>query len=315
MNLNLKNKLSGALFGCAVGDALGLAGEFMNSHEIAFRYPDGISSFDQIYRDSHRCQWEPGEWSNDTEVNLRMLNTRMDVGAFDIIALARAFKEWYNEQPLDMPSQYRFIFNNPEYLTDPEKVSGFVDESMNSNIASNECVVRAAFVGIFPENPLEEAARVCRLTHADTRCVCACVVIAKMAHAILWENRTPQPDEILELAAEIDERVLPYIEMAAQPTLEALDLDDDDTYWIARKAMASGLWAVWHCDSPMQGFDAIFREGGDVDTNAAVAIALLGLRDGFSALPADLIETMPHRQRLYDTAERLNEYFHQHFLN
>ena len=79
--------------------------------------------------------------------------------------------------------------------------------------------------------------------------------------------------------------------------------------------MASALWAVWHCDSPMQAFDAIFREGGDVDTNAAVALALLGLRDGIDSLPASLIEAMPDRARLETTAERLTRYITDHFLS
>ena len=51
----------------------------------------------------------------------------------------------------------------------------------------------------------------------------------------------------------------------------------------------------------------ILRQGGDTDTNAAIAGALLGARDGFSAIPAEWTACVPFPERLDAVSQRLVE--------
>lgn len=142
-DLDLKDKIMGALYGCAIGDALGVAGEFMTKEEVAIRYPQGVKDYADIYRDAHRSQWEPGEWTNDTEMNMRMLQALVDDDAYDIHTIARKFTEWYQEDYPDVVPQYRFLFKHPDYVKRPAEVAYQVWSDMGACDASNEALPRA----------------------------------------------------------------------------------------------------------------------------------------------------------------------------
>jgi ADP-ribosylglycohydrolase len=61
------------------------------------------------------------------------------------------------------------------------------------------------------------------------------------------------------------------------------------------------VWAFRNRDKDFRDamLDIIF-EGGDTDTNAAVAGGVLGAYKGYANLPIEYIEKMPHHDYLYD---------------
>ena len=70
-------------------------------------------------------------------------------------------------------------------------------------------------------------------------------------------------------------------------------------------AMQFGLWAA---ATPLNFEDALIasvNSGGDTDTNAAVAGAVLGARYGASAIPQRWLDCVPERGRIEDLADRL----------
>ena len=313
--LTLKDRLRGALYGCAIGDALGLAGEFMTRDEVKMRYPESIRDYDDIFQDAHRSQWAPGEWTNDTEVSVIILESIIENDAFDLHKIASRLKQWYQETPADLPSMYHFIFRDPDYEKDPTRVAHEVWKNMDKEEASNEALPRAVFAGISAERYIERGAEIAHVTHADPRCIGASMAIARMAHDLIWHNEATSPEELIEIVRPIDDRIIPYINWAREDSLSPLNLDDEDTLWYCRKAMATGLWSVWHNLSPMEAFDAILAEGGDVDTNAAVALSLLGLRYGPEGFPQQLREKLLRHDYLEDLADRLHDYFKRHEIH
>lgn len=60
MNKSIKDKMSGCLYGQAIGDALGLGSEFMNKDEVSKYYPGGLKNYDQIIQDAHRRRLAKG---------------------------------------------------------------------------------------------------------------------------------------------------------------------------------------------------------------------------------------------------------------
>jgi len=61
------------------------------------------------------------------------------------------------------------------------------------------------------------------------------------------------------------------------------------------KTLAAALWAYWHAKSFEEGLLAVVNAGGDADTNAAVACAILGAKFGFNAIPKEYVEGLRNR--------------------
>ncbi len=62
----MTSKIKNIYLGQAIGDAIGLATEFMSKAEIAKNYPGGIYNYNDIVRDEHRSRFEVGAWTDDT---------------------------------------------------------------------------------------------------------------------------------------------------------------------------------------------------------------------------------------------------------
>lgn len=67
----LEDKIKGALFGQALGDAMGLATEFMTKPEAERHYGGIVASkgyipFENFVKDDHRTWWDEGDWTDDT---------------------------------------------------------------------------------------------------------------------------------------------------------------------------------------------------------------------------------------------------------
>ncbi len=92
----------------------------------------------------------------------------------------------------------------------------------------------------------------------------------------------------MDICEHIDPRTLQWLEKTRVCKIEDLELDDVDTLSHTRKAMCAGLWPLWHSSSaPPRPSDTVIAQGGDADSNAAIAGALAGLRYGYDALPAE----------------------------
>jgi ADP-ribosylglycohydrolase len=88
--------------------------------------------------------------------------------------------------------------------------------------------------------------------------------------------------------------------------LAALELDSRDARCYTLKTFACAVWAFRRLYAAPVRDSALFRatlttlvmEGGDADTNAAVAGACLGACLGYARLPADWLAALPHREWL-----------------
>ena len=77
-----------------------------------------------------------------------------------------------------------------------------------------------------------------------------------------------------------------------------LGLQDEKSMGYTLKTMAAGLWAYWHAKSFEEGLLAVVNAGGDADTNAAVACAILGAKFGFNAIPKEYVKGLRNRDQL-----------------
>ena len=93
-NETIKERFLGTIFGQAVGDALGLSTEFMSKQEVDRFYPNGIEDYSQIVQDDHRRRWQRGDWTDDTDMMLCILDSFVACQKVEILDIAGRFKEW-----------------------------------------------------------------------------------------------------------------------------------------------------------------------------------------------------------------------------
>ena len=102
-----------------------------------------------------------------------------------------------------------------------------------------------------------------------------------------------------EIARKYDERIIEYLDLAQNPEPSLLHADDDAMGYTL-KTMSISLWTLWHSNNFTHGLHAVVNLGGDADTNAAVACAILGAKYGFDNIPPYYVDNLVNRKILDD---------------
>ncbi len=116
----MQSKIRNIYFGQTIGDALGLATEFMSKAEIAKNYPNGINNCEDIIRDEHRSRFKVGDWTDDTDQFLCIDKSLKKYGFVNSLDIAQEFKNWYNDNPMGIGKTTYEILKLPEYTSKPE---------------------------------------------------------------------------------------------------------------------------------------------------------------------------------------------------
>jgi len=281
----VKNKMLGCLFGQAIGDALGLGSEFMNKDEISKNYPAGLSRYDQIVQDAHRRRWKKGAWTDDTDMMLCILSAFED-GKFNVQKVARNFKDWADGEPMGIGAHTFKVLAMGDYVEKHDECSRLWWELSRKSNAANGALMRTSVVGLATENVVEQAEAICKLIHYDPRCVGSCVIATLIIHNLVWNNRLLTYDEIKTIGKQYDERITEWVDLAHQrDDIAQLDLDETYSIGYTLRTLAAALWCYWYADSFESGLMAVVNEGGDADTNAAIACAILGAKYGYDSIP------------------------------
>lgn len=288
--MNHKDRFIGALFGQAIGDALGLGSEFMSKEKVMHYYPDGLTSYSQIIQDAHRCRWQQGMWTDDTDMMLCIADALIASGGeVNLNQIANNFKAWFEGNPLGIGRHTYNVLCFADYVKDPIQAAEIVWTLYRKRSAANGGVMRTSIVGLLPGNVSEHAENICKLTHPDPRCIGSCVIVSEIIHSLVYEGKELPLDRILQIADKYDDRIRPFIEIANNSTdIESLELTGLEQGYTL-KTLSAALWALWHCDSFKDGLLQVVNAGGDADTNAAVACAILGAKFGFSSIPQEYI--------------------------
>ena len=310
-----KDRFYGTLYGQAIGDALGLGTEFMTRQEVEKYYPTGLKQYDQIIQDAHRCRWEKGDWTDDSDMMLCIANALADnEGNVDLIKIAKNFKAWFNGTPMGIGRHTYNVLCMGDYVKDPIKAAEIIWTLYKKRSAANGGLMRTSVVGLLPldDQKLKKSAEdICKLTHPDLRCVGSSVIVSVIINNLVYHDKELKYMEIVELGRMYDERIVEFISLAQNCSiLDELSLDGLDQGYTL-KTLAAALWAYWHCNSFEEGLYTVVNAGGDADTNAAVACALLGAKYGFSNIPRDYVNGLIRRSQLNEIANRLHSLYLQ----
>ena len=295
---SILDKQKGTIYGQAIGDALGLGTEFMNDGFMRLAYPNGLHHYDEIFQDNHRSRWEKGAWTDDTDMMLCIARAIVEDKEVNLTSIAQNFKDWFCGIPMGIGENTYKVLMAGDYVIKPLEVSKLIWEMSRRRSAANGGLMRTSIVGLLPKDVEESAADICRLTHYDPRCVGSCVIVSEIIHALVYKGVSPTYEQIVEWGGKYDDRIKEYIDLAYNSEIDDLGLQDDKSMGYTLKTMAAGLWAYWHAKSFEEGLLAVVNAGGDADTNAAVACAILGAKFGFNAIPKEYVDGLRNKEKL-----------------
>ena len=307
INESVKDKVKGVIYGQAIGDALGLGTEGMTDEDIAWKYPNGISHYSDIFQDRHRKRWKIGDWTDDTDMMICIANAVIKDKGVNLTSIARNFKEWADGEPMGIGETTYKVLSFGDYVEKPFDASKMLWEMSHQQSAANGGVMRTSIVGLFPKAVEECAVNICRLTHYDPRCVGSCAIVSLLIHSLVYEEEKLSYHKIVDIAQRYDSRIREYIDLSLNTDIRALELQDWDSVGYTLKTLAAGLWAYWNAPSFEGGLLSVVRAGGDADTNAAVACAILGAKFGFSAIPQEYIDGLIYKEQLDEVVSGMVE--------
>ncbi len=312
--------MRGVLWGQAVGDALGLGTEFMTRADIARCYPRGLTSYGEIIRDQHRARWPIGAWTDDTDQMLCILESLLALGTVSPADIGRRIAHWAETSGLGIGRTVQRAMDRDGFSTDPVAAARQAWEDGRARHAANGGVMRTSVLGLWHlrdvERVADNAAAACRVTHYDPRCVASCITVSLAIRALVIDpscDRGALVAALSRAACRFDPRCAEAFELAAQGDVGALGLDegmrpgDNGRIGYTLKALAAGLWAVLHAPDFETGVSEVVMAGGDADSNAAVAGALLGARFGRAGIPTRWLSELHDRDRFAALVDALVE--------
>jgi ADP-ribosylglycohydrolase len=311
------DRIRGVIFGQAIGDALGFGTEWIPKHKVKKEYPQGLNDYHQIIRYPDIKGWQPGDWTDDTDQMLCILDSLIEKQKVDVLDIAARLHHWAITDGMGMGQTVCSVVFSPNFLHNPTLVAKQIWEESGRQVAANGGVMRTSVLGIwdypFPAKVKHNAEQVCQITHYDSRCVGSCVAVC-LAIATLLQGDNNIDGLVRAIAKEVsayDPSIDKYFDLASLTSLDALDLDEglnpgeNGGTGYTLKTMGAGFWALLHAKSYEDAILQIIHEGGDADTNAAVAGALLGARFGYESLPKKWVDKLIYKQELNNRVERL----------
>lgn len=240
--------------------------------------------------------------------------------------------------PLGLGRHTAHVVRSPSFLADPSGTARSHWEKSGRKSASNGSLMRTHPLGLLTlfrheETAFTLGAALSRTTHADPRCVVACAIGTALVRGVVRADITQSSD--------IDRLVLRALDWfggqewasteygvdTAQlqrhittKSLAALQLDDSIRIGFVYKTLGAGIFLLRTAMKMLEDGNngvrtqlSIFQQlitdlimcGGDADTNACFAGALLGGYLGFKALPDLWRDHLRHGDFLIGKAEAL----------
>ena len=246
--------LRDAIYGVAVGDALGVPYEFRERG--TFRCEGMIG---------YEAHWQPaGTWSDDTALTLATCASIKVCSAINTADILERFREWYNDGEYAIDNR---IFD----IGGTTKIALFSGEGRTSFYSNgNGSLMRIAPLA-YTDASDDEIRAVSAITHAHEISTETCVKYVRLLRRVREDAQT--------VLAELRSEELPEVYEGSSHGYVL------DTYRAA-------LWCFATSGSYRECVLKAVNLGHDADTTAAVAGALAGECYGYGSIPEEWLEAL-----------------------
>lgn len=273
----------GTLLGQVAGDSLGALVEFSTADVIAKQFPHGI----QDLVDGGYWDLFAGQPTDDSELALALARSLVAAGGFDSDRVIEAYAHWYVAGPFDIGGTTEAALSAaayPGHLSPLEAAAKAARQSSEANGA----LMRVSPIGIAcagdPGRAARWAAMDASLTHPHPVCQAASAAFAAaVAVGVATGDREAMVRTAVDHAGTGPEaqRVRGIIAQAAKG--KPADFQSH-MGWVLI-ALENAFHHLIRGHDVVRTIRETVLQGGDSDTNAAIAGALVGAADGRSAFP------------------------------
>ena len=276
------NKILGAMFGMAVGDALGVPVEFQSAESIHEQY--GV--LDEMVGGGSWGQ-PAGTVSDDTEMGLAVAEGIIDNPNDPVHDIGERFIKWYKGRPFDVGICCSSVIADVMRKGCRTKYDWFVsardyDATSKGRSGGNGGLMRTAYVGCYYKDPRAveiQAVDICGMTHHNNEAKIDCSLMSLIIHELINGG---------------DKRDIERLVMKYDDCSERYDIGKIEGYPFNIKPSGysgNSLSCALRCALMTRSFrDAVVMAvnmGGDTDTIGAITGAIAGALYGVEEIPEE----------------------------
>ena len=282
--------LKGMLWGAAVGDALGTPHEFRTGVKLS-EYT-GLLEFAPISQSrwQGRRRGVVGQYSDDTEMTLALATSLATFETYVKEGAVLEYLKWANSGSPFMGRNTRALLKGVKtvrgYEARFEKTFG--NTAQETWTQSNGCLMRCSPLAVLGEEAANAARVDCAITNPSPVCLDACEAYVCAIRDI---GSGAAVEDVFETLVELGEDGV-----VREAIIDAIQSDDKRNVsdkqskgWVVHALWCAlrALRQIAEGESYEDIVDWVIRLGGDTDTNACIAGALLGSYVGYFAMSSE----------------------------
>ena len=298
----LISRARGALLGLVAGNQLGVPTELLGTPEaIRKAFPNGVLDLTPPPKNS--------PYDDDAAMALLLGESLLASRDFDASDVARRWLKWMKVDGRGIGLTTKRALTLIERGKEPFEAGRLANQENPGRSAGNGSVMRCIPVALRYHDNIDRLIRVstqqAAITHADERCTWGAAAVNLAARELLHGN--------IYFIEEVLHRIGDRAPRALRDAIHRVPRERESALPIAVIGEAGyvvhcveiAFWFVTHDRTLEEALVALAQAGGDTDTNAAVAGALLGARYGEVALPPRWIDQLVGAQGIAKLAEDL----------
>jgi ADP-ribosylglycohydrolase len=270
--------------------------EFTSVAVIAVRYPDGLRQIGP----SPVFSTLAGQPTDDSELALALARSLVRVGGFDEEAVAGTYADWLESDPFDCGNTIGTATRAmaaARHRGTP--LAAAARAAADRGSMANGALMRQSPLAIWGWRldplALDRIARAdTTLTHPHIACQDASAAFIVALAAVIHEGLDAPAAHAHALAWQQEHGSDPSITKALASARTAPPADYQTKMGLVHIALQNAFYQSLHAPGLEAGVVDTVMHGGDTDTNAAIAGALLGALYGRAAIPVQWADTVLH---------------------
>ncbi len=303
-------QLKGAIFGLAVGDALGVPAEFKSREALQLNPIKTMQG--------HGTHNQPaGTWSDDSSLTFCLMES-LAMGVFNTQDMAERFSRWLYE---NYWTPHGRVFDSG--ITTRQSIDRFTRDG-NAEVAGSHGEYdngNGSLMRILPltfyvlDMPIEErflaVKKVSSITHGHIRSVLACFfyvelainLIKKLDKRVAYEAVKETMKVLFKEDLEL-QKEKPHFRNLIEKDISTLDEKDIKSSGYVIHTLEASLWCFLKWDHYSDIVLKAVNLGEDTDTTGAVVGGWAGLYYGYEKIPSDWVIHLARERDINDLCER-----------